>query len=136
MHSAGTIASLADAAAQCVEENKTDHETKGEKEMSEPKFTPGSWKANIYNREFCDTGDYYTERTVESPFNVCVCQVFEHDNKQHTGEEEADANAALIAAAPEMYDWLNWLIEMDMTVASPNDKEKIKNVLKKARGEA
>ena len=50
------------------------------------------------------------------------------------------SNAANVATAmlvaTEMYDWLNWLIEMDMTVASPNDKEKIKNVLKKARGVA
>ena len=89
--------------------------------MSEPKFTQGEWTRNGQFQTFA--GDFRLLYDCK-PINVTV------------PADEAAANAALIAGAPEMYDWRNWLIEMDLTVASPNDKEKIKNVLKKARGEA
>ena len=88
MHSAGTIASLADAAAQCVEENETDHETKGEKEMSEPKFTPGPW-----------TRDFGQPDWIETPTgSIAIVGI---DSK--ISDQEDSANAALIAVSPEMY---------------------------------
>lgn len=85
--------------------------------MSEPKFEPGPWITGGCSGRMITTPTGY----VGDGFIADV---------------DTKANAMLIAAAPEMYDWLNWLIEMDMTVAGPGDKEKIKNVLKKARGEA
>lgn len=111
-----------------------------------PKFTPGPWKANIHDLAMGDTGDVYTERTVEDKLNICVCQVFEHDNKQHTGEEQADANVHLIAAAPVMYD----LLQSICIAFSPNEENGacrfrpdhdcpnciIEQTLKRARGEA
>lgn len=62
--------------------------------MSKTKFTPGPWKVGTYE----DTG-YSIDATHELNY---IAQV-------HGGYEPTDecyANAKLIAAAPEMYDYL------------------------------
>ena len=91
----------------------------------ETKFTKGEWiiKNNFqvgYNVNF---GDGF--------FTIADCQVF----------SEGKANAHLIAAAPEMYEMLESLVEKieEVIVGEGhyfNDEgEKIKNLLAKARGE-
>ena len=64
--------------------------------MSEPKFTPGPWKA--IGRTICPKNQL-------DPLNTeIVCRI--HENRFASREE---ANASLIAAAPEMYDLLERL---------------------------
>lgn len=97
--------------------------------MSNEKFTPGPWVVIKLFRQ--ETGALAIVHD-QSGDTVTICDVI--DDKDHP--EIADADAALISAAPEMYDWLNWLIENGMlTIVNPNDRDKIKSVLKKARGE-
>lgn len=102
--------------------------------MSNEKFTPGPWRREG-NRVYP-----ITEAGKTRHFGGPICSVdynsFVDQDSADKNEKKAGYDAALIAAAPEMYDWLNWLIENDMlAIANPNDREKIKSVLKKARGE-
>lgn len=64
------------------------------------KHTPGPWIAKIESKEFCDTGDYTTEATIEKG-KSCVAQCFDHKD---ISEDEMEANTYLMAAAPEMYE--------------------------------
>lgn len=103
--------------------------------MSNEKFTPGPWRREG-NRVYP-----ITEAGRARHWGGPICSVdynsFVDQDSADKNEKEAGYDAALIAAVPEMYDWLNWLIENDMlAIVNPNDREKIKSVLKKARGEA
>lgn len=99
------------------------------------KFTPGPWRKE---------GNRVYPTTEEGKIRHCggpICSVnyncFADRLLADKNEKEASFDAALVSAAPEMYDWLNWLIENDMlTIVNPNDREKIKLALKKARGES
>ena len=87
--------------------------------MSEPKFTPDGW--HVEGRSVC-IGD-----TVYVPALWC---------KDKT-DEECRANANLIAAAPEMYKELLRLSNLFRKNAIYLDeREKIENILRKARGES
>lgn len=88
--------------------------------MSELKFTPGPWNN-------CDGETIETKEA-----RICIVAPL------NLKPEESDANAALIAAAPEMYRKLEWLQrEFDES----DDEElvaigwEIELILKKARGE-
>ena len=109
----------------------------GEK-MSETKFTPGPWfvDADFYvyggdGRK--NQGEYFDG--VEFPL---VCDV-ESDSRDRT---ENKANAALIAAAPEMYEFIRWIRSVQGQCAImkwrkflPEILDKADEILHKARGE-
>jgi len=90
------------------------------------RFTPGTWKVidNCYVKDYLD-------------YTVCVCKK----------SNEGNANAALIAAAPEMYWLINELIQhsiriddsvvdMDLVLNAWEDLvDRARPILKIARGE-
>lgn len=95
------------------------------------KFTPGPWMVWSCFRK--KNGKLPVVHD-ESGDTVTICEVI--DDKEHP--EIVDADAALIAAAPEMYRKLEWLQrEFDES----DDEElvaigwEIELILKKARGE-
>jgi len=87
--------------------------------MSEPKFTPGPWRAG--------KSIYQSQARVVAEKGGRVADVFAYE------EDQAHANAALIAAAPEMYELLQKMYYFDelLTCRIPDVGE----VLEKARGE-
>lgn len=92
--------------------------------MSEPKFTPGPW--HVAGAVGC--------RMVATTKNADVGVICDVWGKG----ERHEANAALIAAAPEMYKKLEWIFtQFD---ASPDEELvmlawEIEEFLRKARGE-
>lgn len=110
--------------------------------MSEPKFTPGPWRVCRSNEDF--DGPFYTldDNDYERPINAirsksetvaCAHDLFEFD----------EANANLIAAAPELYRVLEKLLrtlDWDREVKEKNwwfeVRAEARNALAKARGEA
>ena len=103
--------------------------------MSNEKFTPGPWVVIKLFRQ--KTGAL---AIVHDPSGdtVTICDVI--DDKEHP--EIADADAALIAATPEMYEALTQMCEMWQSMAGQihplANEQKYLNaleVIKKARGE-
>ena len=95
--------------------------------MSELKATPGPWKVvlNFKNRRLV---------APEDPRFGMVAEVFEHSGGDEP--ETVEANAALIAAAPDMYQMLKELEEDMANVGGfHRTREKINEILAKARGE-
>lgn len=97
--------------------------------MTEPKFTPGSWKYANYTD--------FLEIQNADPVNPKEIAYID----DWTDEQEAAANAALIAAAPEMYARLERLVLSDEesrgeVLLKPWISEEIKSLLAKARGES
>lgn len=94
--------------------------------MNKPKFTPGPWRAGL--------SIYKSQAIVVADKGGQIADVFAYE------EEQAKANAALIAAAPEMYEALADIAEncgnrgCSETCAEADCK--ICEILKKARGEA
>ena len=103
--------------------------------MSNEKFTPGEWRVEITDHELADTGDYITDFAVATE-KTGVAQCF--DNSV-VSEEEAAANCHLIAAAPEMYEFISWIGSVEGQCAiltkDPEIVRKAHAILKKARGE-
>lgn len=103
--------------------------------MSE-KFTPGEWE--ISDMSGVDAMDNFTVC-----FHIGVSSTGEmiadiqSDNK--ADYEHVRANAALIAAAPDMYKFIGWLGSVDGQCAiltkDPEIVRKAHAILKKARGE-
>ena len=91
--------------------------------MDKPKFTPGPWVAqkNSTYWEFGKKGSIY------SLGDVCATNPGNPDS----GEQEA--NAHLIAAAPELYEALRTIVDHGMVTLS--DYEDAVAVLANARGE-
>ena len=93
--------------------------------MSKPKFTPGPW--------FVDHGVLGKPRIFSRADNliksmVCACE--------HGALSRQEHDAVLIAAAPEMYELLERIIdEMNYTTIQYHNAKDIEAVLKKARGE-
>ena len=81
------------------------------------KFTKGKWKIN----EYCD---------VLAENNQLVALINEPRNKK-----EAQANARLIAAAPEMYNWLKAFLQVSKDGTVINTRH-IKELLARIDGEA
>lgn len=118
--------------------------------MSEAKFTPAPWVAiypesrHMYNGSDLSTYEICTEKTrselkadglthyredPHSADNITIAQAYWRD----MSDEEAKANANLIACAPEMYAMLEEILkvyEMDY-----DDTDKVLKLLAKARGE-
>ena len=107
--------------------NRRQHSRGGLKEMSEPKFTLGPW--------YVDHGVPGKPRVFSQAKNliktmVCACE--------HGAISRMEHDANLIAAAPEMYDMLERILDY-MTggqfLAKPPSVEEIAHLLEKARGE-
>ncbi len=102
--------------------------------MSETKFTPGPWKV-----------DPKYSRDIQAPdgLDVATC-CLSILNRKVTTEEESIANAALIAAAPDMYEALEAAILEYGKPGGPWNVpsspgtwiDKAKAAIVKARGEA
>ena len=95
--------------------------------MSKPQFTSGPWHVSKNQPTVVGTREKA----------VCKCEL-----DWNLGAEERKANAALIAAAPEMYAMLEQLVEAVKTLNAISlikikDKliEDAVNIIKKARGE-
>lgn len=88
--------------------------------MTEPKFTPGPWRKSFTTVD-CGRGRY-------------INQIW----WKHKDVAEAEANAALIAAAPEMYTELARIEDIleDSEDCGEISLDRIKTVLRKARGES
>lgn len=108
--------------------------------MSETSFTPGPWAARIEYKKSMLSKHTYTMCSIHAD-DKCIADVVYviHDNV-----DEAIANTRLIAAAPEMYDILEYYFKLIQkasegdTVAEQKIFEQapdIEKVLKKARGE-
>lgn len=103
--------------------------------MTKPKFTPGPWTALIQGKD-----SEYIDVIDKNGRFICGC--FENIPR----EEEPIANAALIAAAPDMYEALEEILSDLYTfpqVAPGVDhpevfdlKLKLRKLLRKARGES
>lgn len=93
--------------------------------MNEPKFTPGPWSL-LFNDK--------TKVVLEQQgVAVFVADTYACFTKS---EEEQKANAALIAAAPEMYEGLKEIRDvMEKDGRFCRTVEAIDKLLKKARGE-
>ena len=85
--------------------------------MDEPTFTPGP----------CNNCDGETIETKKA--RICIIAPL------NLTQEESDANAALIAAAPEMYEAIEFSKRKFHDLYFENCCEYIESVLKKARGE-
>lgn len=94
--------------------------------MNEPKFTPGTWSI-LFNDK--------TKVVLEQQgVAVFVADTYAGFTKS---EEEQKANAALIAAAPEMYEGLKEIRDvMEKDGRFCRTVEAIDKLLMKARGEA
>lgn len=90
--------------------------------MSEPQFSPAPW--------------YALGVTIYDASSRRIARVEKH----YWPTDTKAANAHLIAAAPELYEVLDWLWDevnkMDPTAELEDNYERIINVLAKARGEA
>ena len=107
--------------------------------MSEPKFTKGPWHKKG-KRVFWQKPDRTLPK--DNLFNglVCICATTE-DNPPEV-IEEANANANLIAAAPELYRMLEKLLMAAKTANEMNPVKihkgllhDVEETLKEARGE-
>lgn len=98
--------------------------------MSEPTFTPGPWgwcmPDEVFPAVFCNENG-----------NI-IADLYDAKNNQR----QMVANAALIAAAPEMYEFIEWLRSVEGQCAIlkakrylPQILDKVDEILKKARGE-
>lgn len=105
------------------------------------KFTPGPWVARIEDHSFCDTGDVFTSFTVATEGAEkydCFAEVFTRNDDIY----EAAANTRLIAAAPEMYEFIRWIRSVQGQCAImkwrkflPEILDKADEILHKAEGE-
>ena len=105
------------------------------------KFTRGPWVARIEDHSFCDTGDVYTSFTVATEGAGkydCFAEVFTRNDDIY----EAAANTRLIAAAPEMYEFIRWIRSVQGQCAImkwrkflPEILDKADEILHKAEGE-
>lgn len=107
----------------------------GEK-MSKTKFTRGPWVRGAVAQVFTAP-----KRIEEMPFPwefFPICNA----NPCCRSKEENDANAALIAAAPEMYEFIRWIRSVQGQCAImkwrkflPEILDKADEILHKARGD-
>lgn len=73
------------------------------KENTQPKFTPGPWKAHgTSQQDFVTTAWKAKGGTDSPPSPEYICKL---------GNDNGFYNAALIAAAPEMYEMLERILE-------------------------
>lgn len=89
--------------------------------MSKPKFTPGPWEITGADQRFIaqQTSD-------ESDIGSIFAEVWFNVGHRHNQK----ANAALIAAAPEMYEVLQKLVEWNRKYPSNQDYHSIGEIVK------
>lgn len=94
---------------------------------NEPKFTPGPWRVERREFDFCGNCDISV-----STDELLIADIYSDD-------VPGMANAALIAAAPEMYyllcNILNYLETGEYISIADNTAFDIRGLLAKARGE-
>ncbi len=90
--------------------------------MSEAKFTKGEWAVDSY------ASIDNSVRVMQG--NILISYLFIFDDA-----EEVNANAHLIAAAPEMYKALKSILDSPYTELQEEDFEMIEKTLSKAKGE-
>ena len=98
--------------------------------MTEPKFTRGPWTAKYDSQLRAAIEIYNTEDRIM----VAVLP----DRGTVEAMSEIEANANLIAAAPDMYEVLEevWrILDSTMPLSRDNRADRIKRILCKARGE-
>lgn len=96
------------------------------------KHTPGPWKVHPYRN--VSVGPYNKGIDV-GPYGRAVARVIGAFEEQHAGPE-AEANARLIAAAPEMLRVLK-VVESFMDAVGPayrDDLQQVRDVIAKAEG--
>jgi len=105
--------------------------------INQTKWTPGPWRVSSESPRIIQK-DY---RAIGSDAGFLIASTMGRDNSGfYASEQEADANANLIAAAPELYDVCERLLdavpyvsEYDVPMGLWDD---IRAALAKARGEA
>ena len=111
--------------------------------MNNKNWTPGPWRVSSESPRIIKK-DY---RSIGSDAGFLIASTMGHDNSGfYASEQEADANAHLITAAPDLYealaeslaDYDNWVSDEDNY---PNEhfvawSDKARAALAKARGEA
>lgn len=101
------------------------------------KFTKGPWKVceNSAGSIEVYIGDRFTNIRHDEYLCIGVSTDTDTDNRDCTNNPKAEANAHLIAAAPEMYEMLN-NIAISMECEHGVDANAIFELLAKARGES
>lgn len=101
------------------------------------KFTPGPWNVSEFN---CD--EIVCSKKITSPthdymgrkFNA-ICNIDDNEYIHYFDDEVKEANANLIAAAPDMYEALEIMeIALEASHFPTETKEYVWQALKKARG--
>lgn len=107
--------------------------------MGEPKFTPGPWVETLETRS-CDICTIYSvsPRSTPEPEAQCWLYIIAPESL-YRDEQEQDANARLIAAAPDLYEALAEMVST-YREGGPDDSEPSMvraalAALAKARGE-
>lgn len=106
--------------------------------MSDTKFTPGPWRI-ICDSKFCMKDIFITSKKRENESKVPICELdIYFDEPMFT---EANANANLIAAAPNLYKALEEIVKEGQdfekrTKTCISWLNGAKEVLEKARGES
>ena len=123
-------------AKELLKELSDDEEESNGRGISEPKFTPGPWKAH----HGCMEPDYvfYGEEENCDAEKRVIAEVYQRP------EPYRNYDVDLIAAAPEMYEALEKIQEIELSIAQEYrvnaDDSQIYNiaekVLRKARGES
>ena len=106
--------------------------------MSETKFTKGPWYADKYGKIWrnvpSDLYEYGGKIAGDMPLAFVSKGWYEKDETPYPQQ----ANANLIAAAPDMYEVLEevWrILDSTMPLSRDNRADRIKRILCKARGE-
>jgi hypothetical protein len=100
--------------------------------MSSEKFTPGEWKIEEHSMSFGDT-ERFAFQILTPTKRICQCQTDDAKNIP-----AMQANARLIAAAPEMYAFIRWIGSVEGQCAiltkDPEIVRKAQQIVKKVRG--
>lgn len=103
--------------------------------MSEPKFTKGPWK-NVKKQDYYNLGvteHYYDVYEIRDENNKIITKL---DAEGMGKDKNIKANAALIVAAPELYDMLQKILdEHVIPTYKAQMAQDVIRILKKARGE-
>lgn len=97
--------------------------------MKKPKFTEGKW--HIWRRYNCGVSiiPYITS---SNPYPQVVADVYPsipEDPDRDAVQENLFANAQLIAAAPQMFELVRYLAQMQSCEFKPKDKEESEHLL-------
>lgn len=102
--------------------------------MSNEKFTPGEWKIQPIS-ESCAGVPALMVHEPEKYGEIAIINYHGYFHGEGSDGKTEKANAALIAAAPEMYRLLKRLIELTDYAELVGVLSDAKTTLKKARGE-